>query len=537
MSVSIPVKPGARLLILANTHAGADNDRRDLILGCARRAPELQQTAVFSAFACRAVGNLAKPATGMGSLMARLRKIEIENFRCIKSLAWQPSPGINCLIGAGDSGKSTVLEAVDLCLGARRTVQFSDADFHKLDVDTPLVITLTIGELDDALRSIETYGLFLRGFDPDTGEVEDEPEKELETVLCLRLTVGNDLEPAWTLVSDRATAQSATRNLAWGDRTRLSPTLIGALSSYNLGWKRGSVLNRLTDEKAGSSAALAKAARDARAAFGEDAEKQLGATLALVLGAAVELGIKVGEKVRALLDAHSVTFGGGTISLHNEDGVPLHGLGIGSTRLLVAGLQRKAAAQSSILLVDELEYGLEPHRIIRFLGSLGAKEEEPPLQALVTSHSPVALRELSGDQLILLREREVEHTALTVGSEDDVQGALRLYPEAFLASSVIVCEGASEVGFLRGIDLARVTDGEQSILACGVALVDCGGGGPDRVFERASAFQRLGYRVAVLRDDDVEATAAVEKAFADGGGGGSFPGETAVSWRTSCFIA
>lgn len=42
--------------------------------------------------------------------MARIRKIGIEHFRSIRSLAWHPGPGINCLIGPGDSGKSTILE-------------------------------------------------------------------------------------------------------------------------------------------------------------------------------------------------------------------------------------------------------------------------------------------------------------------------------------------------------------------------------------------------------------------------------------------
>ena len=69
-------------------------------------------------------------------------------------------------------------------------------------------IRLTIGELGDALKNFDTYGLFLRGFDPATGAVEDEPEKELETVLTLTLSVESDLEPVWTLISDRATAQN-----------------------------------------------------------------------------------------------------------------------------------------------------------------------------------------------------------------------------------------------------------------------------------------------------------------------------------------
>jgi putative ATP-dependent endonuclease of OLD family len=450
--------------------------------------------------------------------MARIRKIEITNFRGIQSLTWLPSSGISCLIGPGDSCKSTVLDAIDLCLGARRNAQFSDADFFNLDVENPISISLTIGGLDDALKSIEAYGLFLSGFNAATGEIEDEPATDLETALTLNLAVAGDLEPVWTLVSDRAKEQNVTRNLTWADRVRLSPTRIGAAPESNLGWRRGSVLNRLTDEKADASAAMVQAARHARETFGDDAGAQLAETLRIVGETAKELGIDVGDKVRALLDAHAATFAGGTISLHNEDGVPLRGLGIGSTRLLIAGLQRKASAQSSIILVDELEHGLEPHRIIRFLGSLGAKEKDPPLQAFVTTHSPVALHELSGDQLFVLRETGGQHEAINIGTDDDIQGTIRSFPDAFLASSVLICEGASEVGLVRGLDQHYSAQDYTSLFAQGVALVDCSGGDSDRPFRRADAFHRLGYRVAVLRDDDKQPTATIEQGFKDAGG-------------------
>jgi putative ATP-dependent endonuclease of the OLD family len=108
--------------------------------------------------------------------MARIRAIEVCNFRSLKEFSWFPSTGINCLIGPGDSGKSTVLDAIDLCMGARRNLQISDADFHNLNSDTPIVITITIGDLDDGLRRIDTYGSFLRGFDATASKVEDEPE-------------------------------------------------------------------------------------------------------------------------------------------------------------------------------------------------------------------------------------------------------------------------------------------------------------------------------------------------------------------------
>lgn len=375
--------------------------------------------------------------------MPRIRKIEIKHFRGIQELTWFPAAGINCLIGPGDSGKSTILDAIDFCLAARRNIQFADADFYQLDVETPITISVTLGELNESLKNFDAYGMYLRSFDAQSCSIEDEPENDAETVLTVRLTVASDLEPSWSLVSERAAAQGMTRNLSWGDRVRLAPMRIGVMAEYHLGWRRGSVLNRVSEERVDASVALAKAARDARSAFGDEAQDQLGETLSIVATTAKELGIPIGESVKALLDTHSVSFSGGTISLHDEVGVPLRGLGTGSTRLLIGGLQRKAAAQSTIILIDELEYGLEPHRIIRLLGSLGAKEMRPPLQVFMTTHSPVALRELAGSQLFVTRPASEKHDVLIVGTSNDIQSTIRLYPDAFLASSVVVCEGAS----------------------------------------------------------------------------------------------
>jgi len=124
--------------------------------------------------------------------MARIRVVEVSNFRAIKELKWLPGPGINCLIGPGDSGKSAILEAIDLCLGARRSVTFSDADFYRLDTAAPIKVSLTIGALADGTKSLDTYGQFLRGFNGTTGDVEDEPDSGLETVVTLVMTVGAD---------------------------------------------------------------------------------------------------------------------------------------------------------------------------------------------------------------------------------------------------------------------------------------------------------------------------------------------------------
>lgn len=447
--------------------------------------------------------------------MTLVRAVEVENFRSIKALRWAPGPGINCLIGPGDSGKSTVLDAIDYCIGARRTLPLTDADFCGLDIEKPIRICITLGNVPDELKNIDSYGLYLRGLNAADGSVSEEPGVGLETVITVQLLVASDLEPQWSLISARAAAQGQSRSLNWADRVKIAPTRLGAVNDYNLTWRRGSILNRLSDERADASKELAKAARDVRIAFGAQGSEQLAKALAAATDAAKRLGIPIGAEAKALLDASSVSFSGGTISLHDEVGVPLRGLGLGSTRLLIAGLQRQAAAQASIILIDELEHGLEPHRIIMLLQALGAKDNPPPLQVFMTTHSPVAVRELAAAQLHVLRRYGDQHYSLAVGAAGDVQGTIRRFPDALLATTVFVCEGASEVGLMRGFDQWRVTNGRPPIAAHGCALVD---GGGSELFSRALAFQALGYRVATLRDSDVHPTPELEAKFVAAGG-------------------
>ncbi|WP_229227728.1 ATP-dependent nuclease [Comamonas thiooxydans] len=247
-------------------------------------------------------------------------------------------------------------------------------------------------------------------------------------------------------------------------------------------------------------------------------------TLQTVTQTAKQLGIHVGATATALLDAHSASFGDGAISLHSDTGIPLRSMGTGSTRLLIAGLHRATANLTEIVLVDELEHGLEPHRINRLLDSLGAKEKEEPLQVFMTTHSPVVLRELSGSQLSIVRSEAAQHTVNTLGNGDDVQAALRSFPEAFLAKTVLVCEGASEIGLVRGLDQYWTEQGFPSLQAAGVSYIDVGGGDADRAFKRAKAFLGLGYRVAVVQDNDKPPTQAAVQGFLSLGG-------ALFSWR------
>ena len=158
------------------------------------------------------------------------------------------------------------------------------------------------------------------------------------------------------------------------------------------------------------------------------------------------------------------------------------------------------------------------------VGLLGAKEKVPAQQSFVTTHSAVALKEFSGDQLFVVRKTRTGQAVTKVGVSDDMQGTIRRFPEAFLAPSVLICEGASEVGFVRGLNRYLTDKGKLGVEAHGVALADGGGGTPADLINRAAVFQRLGYRAAVFMDSDVPVDATAEEAFVKAGG-------TVIRWQ------
>lgn len=436
--------------------------------------------------------------------MAVIRHIKIENFRSIRNAEWFPNPGFNCLIGPGDSGKSTLLDAIDLILGARRSFSFTDADFHLVNSSDPIVITVTLGKLDEGILNLESYGRFLRGFNCENHEIHDEPEKDDEIVITLKMVVSEDLEPDCFLFSERATREGIEKRLLWKHRELLSPTRLGAFSHQHLAWGNRSVLNKLSEETFDVSSTLADLSRQTRQNFAAQKMPQLDTVLTEVRAIANKLGVPVGE-LKALLDVNGVSLSNGSISLHNSDNTPLRMLGTGSSRLLVSGLQ-KAVVQPNIILVDEAEYGLEPYRIRRLLHQLGARDTEPTAQVFITTHSPYVLRELQAPQLCVLRKSdapppESSHIFLSLTDGNEEQATLRACAEAFFSKAVIVGEGRTEVGFLRGLDLNWLSREIIGFEERGVYVID--GGGGDNYFKRASVFARLGYKTALLKDSDI----------------------------------
>jgi putative ATP-dependent endonuclease of OLD family len=440
--------------------------------------------------------------------LSQIRHVSIKNFRSIQELEWNPKPGLNCLIGPGDSGKSTLLDAIDLGLGARRSYPFTDADFFEMDTTRPAEVLITLGNLDDSLKNMESYGSFLRSFDFASGLISDEPKYNEEVVLTIKMTVGADLNPDWLLYSERSHGDGIERRLPWKHRELVTPVRLGVVANQHLAWGNRSLLNKLSEDSFDVTSTLAQLSRTAREKFAENKIEGIDNVLAQVKAVANNLGVSVGD-LKALLDVKNVSFSQGAISLHDSNNTPLRQLGTGSSRLLLSGLQKSASA-SNILIVDEAEYGLEPYRISRLLNELGSKTENPTQQVFISTHSPFVLRELQAQQLHVLRKRSLPQRAFGLPSSHKVhsleggnqqQATIRACAEAFFSRAVIVGEGSTEVGFLRGMDLYRQDSQQLGLHAQGTSCTD--GGGGDNYFKRAEIFASLGYPTALLKDSDI----------------------------------
>lgn len=422
----------------------------------------------------------------------KIRHVLIERFRGIKKLDWYPKSDFICLIGSGDSRKSTVLDAVDLALSPRSGANFDDSDFYQLKIDEPLSILVSVTGFPSELLQDNKFGLCLSGY--CKGECHDELQEGDEPMLTIRLTVDKSLDPEWFVINKQ---YPEGHFISRRDREKLGVMRLGGYINQHLTWRRGTALSRLTGDPDDIDMILADASRSARQKIPASSlvNFQEAAKKAQELGQV--LGVHPQSAYVPNLDTAAINIGESGFTLHDGE-VPIRRVGLGARRLLIMALQSQLAASGGIILIDEFEYGLEPHRVRHLLRRLEKQASENTFgQVFLTSHSSIVLEEVP-DRIHVVKPGD-SVDILPVNS--DLVGTVRKASEAFLGHHILVCEGKTEVGICRAYDEYLIGNQKDSFACKGVVPVE--GGGSDAV-KVSEDLVGLGYKVLYLGDSDTK---------------------------------
>ena len=431
--------------------------------------------------------------------MPKLFHLHIENFRGIEKFDHTFNDGLTCIIGRGDSGKTTILDAISYVLSPLYTIPFTDSDFHDCNVESPIKIEATLTDLtDEILRKVGERIIGVKNGEIITSMTSPEAQDGITDAVTIQLKVEKDLEPEWYLLGADGVEPKPIRA---SERELFNCFYISEYNDRHFMLSKGTPLSTLFKQKAEkkvdilNAALIADLGRNAKKGFEEaiQSEEIFAEVVNAITQNATDLGLKTGE-VEASLDQREFLLRENKIVLHQEN-VPLRQLGKGSKRLLSLAIQLSLTNPSGIILIDEIEQGLEPDRIHQVVSQLASKIG---IQIIITTHSQHVVEELDCCNLYI--KSHPGEGLLKIEPTNELQGLVRKHPLALFAKSIIIGEGATEYGFIRGLNEVWQKNGYKSMSFYGVCAIN---GNGNECIDTAKRLNKLGYRVALLCDSDV----------------------------------
>lgn len=420
---------------------------------------------------------------------ARIYKLTITRFRGIETLEWTPAPGMNVLIGGGDAGKTTILDALQLLLHPSNHVSVSESDYWQRQHDDEFAIEAIISLPDSTEIGHQrkfAWPWQWNGHAAVVPSVDDDGAADGEPVYRIRAIGTVDLEMSWEIVQPNG----ETDSLSAAVRRRIGIVRLtnDTRNDRDLRLVYGSALDRLVaDPSLRGRVGRRLSEVDLQNELGDESTTALAAldrTLAaehlphnLSLGLTSSQGLSVGA-LTGLLATHP----DGTL-------LPLASWGSGTRRMATLQIAKATEAETRITVIDEIERGLEPYRLRNLTRSLlndGA-------QGFVTTHSAVTISAMAGAHLWYL------DSGGQIGEINGVEIARQQKrdPETFLAKLAVICEGVTEIGFLSALlECAIVGDYRDH----GIHLAD--GQGNAATLALLKSLSSAGLRFGGFADDE-----------------------------------
>lgn len=394
----------------------------------------------------------------------RILRLDIRGYRGLKQLTWRPAAGLNVVLGGGDVGKSTILDAIGLLLSPSNPTTLAETDFFQRDVDAGFEI--------EAVMSLPPESGINYQFKHSwpwvwTGSAATAPTSEGtgedvtgEAVYKLRVRGTSDLELLYEVVQPDGSADTLSASL----RRAIGLVRLGGDDRHDrdLRLVQGSALDRLLSDQTLRSKVTAEVGKtDVRSRLLPDKQSNLTkldvAFKERQLPAGLDLSL-IGGPGASVLSLVGLTADAGPVKL------PLSNWGAGTRRLAALEVARQNHGHAPITIVDEVERGLEPYRQRVLIERL----QSAPSQALATTHSPFVIK-AAGNAAFWYLDSGGNIGALDGAKIDPVRSN---DPGAFLARLTIIAEGATEKGFCHAL-LERAIEGD--VAALGLHICDAGG--------------------------------------------------------------
>ncbi|GEP53954.1 ATP-dependent nuclease [Reyranella soli] len=424
------------------------------------------------------------------SATAIVHRLRILGFRGLKEFDWRPKQGMNVILGGGDMGKTTVLDALALLFSPTNSATVAETDYWQRETDTEFVIEATVSLPESS--GIEgqrrmAFPWHWNGKEAVQPVSKDgEPVEPDVPVYVIRVRGTTDLEPSWEVAQPDGTADHLTVSV----RRQIGLVRLSSdeRNDRDLRLVYGSALDRLVADssfrarigRAVAKVPLTKELNADSVKALEDLNEKMDKN-SLPTGLTLGLTSGQGPSIGSLI---------GLLAMHQGKEIPLSSWGAGTRRMAALEIAAATAGNASLTTIDEIERGLEPYRLRKLLGIL----EETKGQVFVTTHSAVAI-ECVGKKGHLWYLDSKGHIGYLPAAK--IAAQQRREPETFLAKFAAVGEGKTEVGLLSFV-LRKAFNGNP--LDEGVRV--CDGQGNDAVLDLLETLADAHIEFAGLVDDE-----------------------------------
>ena len=461
----------------------------------------------------------------------RILDITITHFRGIERFYYQFSETDNfiCIIGKNDSGKTTILKAIEWLFSPLNTLTVSASDFNKNDTSRNIVIEATFTDFPEDFILPDKYGRYLtepgekRQPEPPSAQYEGNLKientadiivggrnrKEIDTYrepenpgrLCLRakLSISETIDPEWSIVSD---AQEPTV-FKVSDRRKLAVSAVGIECRKDLSWGQSSILRRyyVGDNIRSALKQLSTKAMQSISMKDDPESVAFNNSLSELPQIFTKFGLSLSGELSNQLDLRNAD---SSITLY-EGPVSLASRGLGSQRLASIALNLESKENGALVLIDEIETSLEPFRIRNLVYQLRNRVEKNG-QVFFTTHSPVVLDSCKPNEIYLMQsfsdKKKLFSLNLACDAEDrnKLEIFFRTNKKSLLARKIIVCEGMTEIGLVKSIEEYYLHREDTNLAYYGVDYVNAGG--ENNIPRIIRMLKKLGYIICVFMDAD-----------------------------------